>query len=329
MKSGRLLSVGALAILLLGMSPAFAASPGSNLSLTMNGAILDSGTQSYYHTGGQLVQAVIGGVPLTDSHAKLDYSLHATISELAVSGSAEFDLVAHSSPGTFYEVKGDAVIGDMVPAESFPLGCTPGVDCTSGIPGLFLGEASILVQLCHGDPHAAQCQVEFQESVPMSFESAFLNPFGGPIFMASDDGAVFIEADYTASRVTWTGIQLGGAISGSLAGTPVTGGFQMIVNATEDLKGGYELDRGSIAFASSTAAVNAAGTFTGSSTIPAGTPCPSSLGFPPGTCQITGFSSAGTFAQTNSLGGSIVGKYSTAWIAPAVAFTSTVQAKVK
>jgi len=162
----------------------------------------------------------------------------------------------------------------------------------------------------------------------MTFESAFLNPFGGPIFMASDDGAIFIVASYFQSRVTWTGIQLGGTITGSLAESSVAGVFQMTVSAIEDLRAGYELDHGTIAFQSSNPAVSAAGSFVGRSTIPAGSPCPSSLGFPAGTCQITGFDSAGVFSQTNSLGGMIVGKYATTWSAPAVAFTSQVQAIV-
>ena len=329
MKSGRLLAVGAILLLFAAASPAFASSPPNNLSLSMSGAILDSGSQTYSHTGGQLVAAVIGGVSVTDSHAVLHYSLKASVSELTVSGSAEFSLLTHDSHGTFYDVQGTAEINGMVAAESFPLGCTPGVDCASGIPGLFLGTASVEVQSCHGNPNAGHCDTLLSETVPMSFESAFLNPFGGPIFMATADNAVFIESDYSASRVTWTGIQLGGTLSGNLAGSPVSGNFLMTVSAFEDLRAGYEIDHGSIAFLSGNPAVNAAGTFAGLSKIPAGSPCPDSLGFPPGTCQITGFNSAGIFYQTNSLGGSMVGRYSTSWIAPAVAFTSTVSATVK
>ena len=327
MRLGRAFALSGLIILLAGAAPAFAANPHSSLSLTMTGMILDSGTQSYYHTGGNLVVAVIGGSELTSASSVLHYALHATVSELTVSGTASFELNAVDAKGSHFVVSGEATIDGMVPAESFPLGCT--TDCTSGIPGVFTGVATLEAQQCQGAEEAGHCVELLQETVPMIFESAFLNPFGGPIFMQSVDNAVYIESTYSQSRVIWTGIQLGGTILGSLAGSPVAGTFGMIVNATEDLRGGYELDHGTIAFSSSNPAVTALGTFVGRSTIPAGLPCDPSLGFPPGTCQITGFSSAGVFSQTNALGGSIGGTYTTQWTAPAVAFTSTVAATLK
>src|SRR5579863_6589727 len=261
MKYGRTLAIGALMLMLLGASPAMAASPQSHLSLTLNGAILDSGSQTYYHTGGNLVEAVIGGVPLSPSGSVFHYSLHAVVSELAVTGYANFSLAAVGKDGGQFFVQGSAPIDSMTPAESFPLGCTPGVDCTSGIPGLFSGTANVVVEECHGDYHSGHCSTLLQESVGMSFESAFLNPFGGPIFMASQDQAIFIVAGYTQSRVTWAGIQLGGAMSGSLAGSPVSGNFLMTVSATEDLRAGYELDHGTIAFVSGNPALVASGDF--------------------------------------------------------------------
>ncbi len=316
-------------LLLIGSSPALAASPPSNLSLTMSGAILDSGSQNYSHFGGNLVAAVIGGVPVDPKSSVLHFSLQATIAELTVSGSASFSLVSKGPAGTQLVVQGSAPIDGMIAAESFPLGCTPGVDCTSGIPGVFTGTANVQVLQCHGSSNSGSCATLLQESVPMSFESAFLNPFGGPIFMATADNAVFIEAGYSQARVSWGAIQLGGEFEGSLGGTPVSGEFLMTVSAAEDLAAGYELDHGTISFLSDNPAVAASGTFVGRSTIPSGTACPPELGFPPGTCQITGFNSAGVFAQTNSLGGSIFGKYVTDWLAPAVAFTTTVSATVK
>ncbi len=329
MKAVRVLVVGAMLLLLGGGAPAFASSPHSGLSLTLNGAIFDSGSQSYYHTGGHLVEAVIGGVPVEAFHANLHYSLQAEVSELTVSGWASFSLVGQNPHGSQLVVNGSAELDGMIPAETFPLGCTFGSDCTSAIPGMFIGEANVMVQECQGNADAGRCDVLLTETVPMSFESAFLNPFGGPIFMASSDEAIFIVADYSQSRVTWAGIQLGGTMAGSLAGGPVAGSFLMTVSATEDLRAGYELDHGSIVFVSDNPAVNAEGEFVGRSTIPAGVPCPAGLDFPEGTCQITGFESAGVFSQTNSLGEMIAGDYSTVWTSPAVAFTSTVQATVK
>ena len=197
-----------------------------------------------------------------------------------------------------------------------------GVDCTSAIPAVFTGTASVTV--------TEGKNVVSQLSLPMSFESAFLNPFGGPIVMASDGREIFVIATYTQARVTWTGIQLGGVASGHLAGNPVSGMFAMNVAATEDLRGGYELDSGTITFfGMSDASLNATGSFNGRSTIPPGVPCPTNDQLPPGTCQLTGFNSNGVFTQHAATGGSIVGKYSTVWIVPAVAFTAQVTASVK
>jgi hypothetical protein len=167
-------------------------------------------------------------------------------------------------------------------------------------------------------------------TLPMQFESAFLNPFGGPIFLASSGGEIFVVSTYSEARVTWTGTQLGGAVAGSLAGNPVAGSFGMTVNAVEDLKNGVEEDQGTIAFLGmSDPSLNAAGQFEGSSIIPAGSDCSAAFGLPPGTCQLTGFSSQGEFSQSAALGGSIHGEYSTQWTVPAVAFTSTVSATLK
>jgi hypothetical protein len=293
----------------------------------MSGAILDAGTSFYSHKGGQLVSAAILGTPVDLSNSEIEYSLDATISGLTASGAASFKLET-DSPGGFHTfTTGSASIVGMLPAEQFPLGCTLGVDCTSAIPGAFLGAADIKIVTCHGDMEDGQCGTAQEFVSPMTFESAFLNPFGGPIFMATDGGEVFIVADYTAARVTWTGIQLGGTVSGSLAGSPVSGLFAMNVAAVEDLKGGSEVDSGSIMFVGmSDPTLNAAGQFTGLSIIPAGTPCPASIPFPPGTCQLTGFTSSGDFSQTTALGHAIAGHYNTVWIVPAVAFSSTISA---
>ncbi len=329
MNPGRVVGIAGVLLLLVGTSPALAASPKGNLSLTLTGAILDSGSQSYYHTGGQLVSAFVLGQPVAPPNTVLHYSLQATINGLVVDGSAEFSLVATERNGTHLVVTGSAPIDGMMAAEQFPLGCPGTGPCNSAIPGVFTGVAEVEVQLCHGADDSGNCTDLLEESVPMLFESAFLNPFGGPIFMATSDDLVAIVATYSQSRVTWAGIQLGGIVSGSLAGSPVSGEFAMTVSATEDLRAGYELDHGTIAFSTNNAAVTAVGTFVGRSTIPAGEACPTEMGFPPGTCQITGFSSAGVFSQTNSLGGSVLGKYSTLWMAPAVAFDSMVTATVK
>jgi len=338
---GKIAVAAGLLVLLIGATPAFADSPHNNLSLTLSGAILSAGNESYSHSGGQVVAAVLYGHNLNPSNTVIHYALSATVSGLAVKGYAVFHIESMLHDGSHVTVNGIAKIGGMVPAESFPLGCTVGVDCTSGIPGAFLGVAAVNISYCHGQSDNSQgndndnnngnnnCQSQSAD-LPMEFESAFLNPFGGPIVMASDGGEIQVIATYSQARVTWTGTQLGGTAQGSLAGSPVAGLFGMNVSAVEDLKGGFELDHGTIAFADMTnPAVDGIGGFVGKSTIPPGTPCPPELGFPPGTCQLTGFASMGLFGMSTFEGGSIHGTYNTQWIVPAVAFTSTVSATLK
>jgi len=283
------------------------------------------------------------GQAIDPSASSISYYLPAHISGLNVQGTASFTITTTAGDGSSTIVKGSALLGGMIPAETFPLGCTYGVDCTSGIPGIFLGMASVTVQACppqsssggHGSGFgwggfghkSTGCTDVSHLTLPMQFESAFLNPFGGPIFMASEGGEIFVVSTYAESRVTWAGIQLGGTASGSLAGSPVSGGFGMTVYAVEDLVAGTEYEVGSISLVGmNPSTLNAAGHFLGKSTIPPGVACPDSLGFPPGTCQLTGFSSAGAFSMLTQSKGTIMGTYSTTWTVPAVAFTSSVSA---
>jgi hypothetical protein len=326
----KVLAAAGLLLLLAGSSPAFASSPHGSLSLTMNGIILSSGAEDYYHTGGQVLAGSVLGQALDPSRSTTHFSVSATVSGVDVSGAATFTISQNGPGGTHTQVDGVAVIGGMVPAEQFPLGCVMGTNCTSAIPGVFLGAASVTITVCHGSSSAGACSVNEELALPMEFESAFLDPHGGPILMSSLGGEVTLVSTYSQARVQWSGTELGGVVSGSLSGSPVAGYFSMNVSATEDLAAGYELDKGSIAFfGMSNPALDAYGTFTGRSTIPLGTPCPAELGFPPGTCQVTGFSSSGVFSQSTALGGSVTGSYATTWIAPAVAFTSVVSAVLK
>jgi hypothetical protein len=362
MKTAKIAIVLAMLFLLVGSSPVFAEDnhhdSQPNLTLTLSGGILDSGTQHYSHSGGELAALFVNGVPVDISSAHLEYSLQAVISGFAVQGQATFSLAYSDSTGANVQIDGSAPISDMMPAEYFPFTCTPTVDCTSGIPGLFMGAATLNTQTCqangqpqgdgdesqtngdnsytgqdnsdHGDGENSNACVQASSVLPMQFESAFLNPFGGPIFMATGDNSLIIVATYDHARVTWDGIQMGGSVSGVLSGTPVTGSFSQVVSASEDLMRGHESERGTITFSGmSNPLLNAAGKFSGESTIPQGFDCSGLLGFPPGTCQITGFHSDGHFSQTNGLGNRIKGDYSVEWTAPAVAFTSTVTATFK
>jgi hypothetical protein len=355
MKAAKVVVAIFLLLLLAGTSPVFAEDSHhdshQDISLTLSGAILDSGTQHYSHSGGELVAAMVGGNPILDQSAESHFSLHAVVSGLTVQGSAEFSLEYTDSTGAHVKIHGSAPIGDMIPAEAFPLGCNPAAtptDCLSGIPGVFVGIASVTTHTCQvdiqsqGDGDHSQnggddsnngdnsntC-TKTSDIMAMDFESAFLNPFGGPILMSSIDGSFMIIASYDHARVTWDGIQMGGTVTGQLSGKPVTGTFAQVVSATEDLKAGHESERGTIAFAGmSDPTLNAAGKFSGRSTIPAGVDCGLPM-FPPGTCQITGFHSDGHFSQTNGSGERIKGEYDVEWTAPAVMFTGTVTATLK
>ncbi|HEV2225839.1 MAG TPA: hypothetical protein VGR56_03430 [Nitrososphaerales archaeon] len=363
MKTVKVAIVFAMLFLLVGSSPVFAEDnhQDQNLSLTLSGGILDSGTQHYSHSGGELAAVLVGGVPMDTSSAHLEYSLDAVITGLAVQGQATFSLSYLDSTGALVQIDGSAPINGMIPAEFFPFTCTnpdgtPTADCSSGIPGLFNGMATINMQTCQGrgqsegdgqsqgqgdqstsvrdnsdneGDNANNCQQLPLTTIPMQFESAFLNPFGGPIFMATGDSSLIIVASYDRARVTWDGIQMGGSVVGQLSGNPVTGSFAQVVSATEDLKRGHESERGTIAFVGmSDATLNAAGKFSGESTIPQqGIDCSSMTGLP-GTCLITGFHSDGHFSQKNALGNRIKGDYSVEWTTPAIAFTSTVTANL-
>jgi hypothetical protein len=160
----------------------------------------------------------------------------------------------------------------------------------------------------------------------MEFESAYLNPFGGPILMMSLDGMTSIVSTYSQASIVWKGIQLGGFVTGTLDNQPVGGGFAMTVNAHEDLLAGTESEEGSISLVGmNPSSLNANGHFEGQSTIPAGSPC--GAPFPDGTCQVTGLNSQGSFSMHSS-GGDIDGSYSITWNAPAFSFAGIASATV-
>ncbi len=315
-----------VAVLLVGANAGYAAtgSPPQPLSLLLSGAVLSSGEQSYSFQGGNLVFGELLGVPVDITTAVLHYDLSAAVSGLTVEGGgvAHFALTAKGSGGAHTDLQADITIDGMVPAVGLPIGCTFGVGCTSEIPALFSGGGSAIVTTGH---------VSFSIPIHMTFESPYLNPFGGPIFIKSDGGEVFVIATYSQARIVWNDILVGGLVSGTLSGRSVLGSFGMVVSSTEDLKAGYELDHGTIGFtlAISAATLDALGTFSGRSTIPPGVPCPAALGFPAGTCTITGLLSSGVFSQSTALGSTIMGKYLTTWMAPAVAFGSVVTATLK
>jgi hypothetical protein len=228
-----------------------------------------------------------------------------------------------------------------------PPGCTFGVDCTSAVPLFYLGSSSVTMETCtgqnlgshHGDHSWGRdgndgegngCSVVFSGDLPMQYESAYLNPFGGPVLFESQGGEVMVVAAYSQAKIDWNGSQLGGVATGTLDGNAVFGGFSMTVNAHEDLVAGTESESGSIALVGMVpTSLNADGRFRGHSTFSplGGIDCAASMGLPEGTCTLTGLSSSGSFSM-HSDGGKIRGSYSTQWGTPAFAFSSTVSAAV-
>jgi hypothetical protein len=337
--AGTLLVLSVLAL----SAPAYADQHHSNLSLTFDGVVLAAGDQSYSHEAHTLVSGMILGQLVDPSQATLEYGVQAHVSGLSVSGEASFDLAINNPDGSVTKVTGEAPITDMVTPILLPLGCT-GTSCQSTIPAAYLGLASVSIQTCSHQEHShsgdhvqvregddgenSGCSAPTNLSLPMQFESAYMNPFGGPIVFASSGNEIIIAATYSEATIDWSGSQLGGAATGTLDGSAAFGGFTMTVNAHEDLVAGTESESGSIALVGMfPTSLNANGNFRGHSTFGPGTACDPSLGLPVGTCQITGLSSSGSFSMHGS-GGNIRGSYTTLWTAPAIAFTSSVSATV-
>jgi len=304
----------AIPLLLVGSAAAYSTSSQS-VSLSLAGGVVSPGVQSYSIRGGQLAEAWILGSPVSPWNSYLQYSLNAVVSGLTVTGTASFFIMNQTSHWSPTEVKGTIVLDAMTPAVFFPLGCTPGVSCTSEIPALFNGTGTVTF---YSGGSATTL------SLNMGFESAYLNPFGGPIFFASSGGEIIVVAGYSQARIQWTDVQMGGVAVGTFGGSPVSGAFGMLVNSSEDLRSGFEVDQGVISFfGMSNSALDGVGAFFGHSIIPSGSAvaCP---GFPPGTCNLTGLQSSGFFSMTTASGGSILGQYSTTWATPAVAFSSNI-----
>ena len=291
--------------------------PPPTISLNLTGGVLSPGVQAYSLRGGQLVAAWILGTSVNPMDSILHYNLSAVVSGLTATGTASFDLKTRTSHRSYTEAKGTFEIDSMTPAVLFPLGCTAYLNCTSAIPALFNGTGTVTVS---SDSGVATM------SLSMGFESAYLNPFGGPIFFVSNSSEVLVIADYSQARVQWTDVQMGGIAAGTFGAAPVSGSFGMLVNSSEDLRTGIEMDQGAIYFfGMSNPAVNGFGTFIGHSTIPKGSSvaCP---GFPSGTCNLTGLKSSGVFSMTMDSGGVFTGRYTTVWATPAVVFSSNISA---
>lgn len=325
------------------------------LNIGLGGLVLDSGTQQYVLAqNGRASEVILDGAPLYLASSHLSYSLTATESGLSATGSVSFDLSGNSPSGIRTDISAtNVVINGMVPAVCIsqttgpappgPNGCTFG---DSAVPAFFTGLATITVTT--SGPSSQQSSQTFP-GVPMIFESPYLNPFGGPIIIATEDALtsscpltngcplLTIVTTYNQATIDWSGVMMGGSFEGTIGSTAVSGQFMQWSQEHENLVSGVAQDSGIMTFASSYPGLNAVGTYSGISLTPhspsyacvttggtlgtcSNSDCSNSLGLPGmGVCTNTGFESQGSFNLQGQ--GSIVrGSYSTAWSVPAFAF---------
>jgi hypothetical protein len=231
-----------------------------------------------------------------------------------VAGNASIFLSGFMENGSSFTLAGSVPIIASTPAESFPVGCS--VACNSVVPAFYLGEGIFNVTVTSS----------WQTLLPMALESAFLNPFGGPIIWVSEDAnsSIVLVSTYSAAAIDWQGVRSGGTISGTLGPTPVSGLFNLTSAAHEDLFAGTETETGTMTFYGVTpSGLDASGPYSGNSTIPTtGTiDCSALTGFPD-TCTETGFSSAGSF-DLDPVTVLVQGTYKLDWAVPALTFNGT------
>lgn len=313
----------ALIVLLVVATPVFATSSAQQrVSLSIQGAIISSGIQVYQASGGQgdLVVASIQGQKVNPKTASFSYEVQAVVVGNVVQGTAQVSLSGWTKGHQPIKLSGTVALLKMTPAESFPLGCGGGsYQCTSSIPAFYNGTGSFQIS-SGGSEHV---------SIPMSFESAFLNPYGGALVFASLDvsHSIMIVANYSKATVQWSGVQTAGSITGLIQGIhdssqSVSGSFFMTTSASENLFAGTEQEHGTIAFSGvSPTILDVAGTYQGSSMIPRpGIDCSYLTNFL-GTCSLTGFQSRGNFNMADlTQRTQLTGTYSITWDVPAVAF---------
>ncbi len=326
------------------------ASSSKNLLMTVSGGVLSAGNQVYtIEESGQAISASLAGYNINQSKPmQFNYYLFADVEGLSVSGGAFFALTASLEDGRNITIVGYAVLSGEVPAVCFPSYNTSGV-CepgdTSAIPAFFLSiQYSELFITISGPHQQSSSNVEELKiiSIPMAFESAYLNPFGAPLVLGSADGfaTLLIIAPYNTGTVSWSSVVTAGQINGTYgATTSVSGVLNQVTSEQENLVSGTALDHGIITVSNMVEssnghplqALDATGRFHGASIIPkqGGIDCSASIGFPAGSglCTEYGFLSTGTFKMYGQ-NSTISGSYSTNWGIPALTFTAVSLARV-
>lgn len=308
-----------LATALAIISPsAFAAAP-TQINLGMAGIITNAGSQNYViQSGYHEVAGIVNGVPLSSAQAK--YSVEASVVGLTTSGFGSIELRAGSQ-----SLQAQILIVDEIPASVFPLAsngdsCTIG--CNSEVPLMFVGVAAITMS----DGTAM--------TLPIAIESAYWNPFGGPIVISTleDPANPFLTliVTYNVATIDWSGVQLQGVVGGTYGSEGVSGVYGLVSNSHENLVAGNEHDSGQIGFAyMSDPALNAAGTYSGNTkfNLAGSMDCSGVTGLPEGTCTSTGATSSGVFNMLGATGLKITGSFTTIWSVPSITATTSVSAR--
>ncbi len=301
------------------LSPGVAAASPQPLNMNIQGMIVGAGSQQYAIAGSHLVYGSFAGQAIS---GPISYRVDANVSGLQTSGSASITL--GSGP---QQMKVSIQISDEIPAAVFPLNpdfsnCVSG--CTSEIPVLFTGIATITT---HG---SSQPTV-----LPIGIESAYWNPFGGPIVITSLDSptnpTLLLIVTYNTATIDWSQVQLQGIVSGTFGSNAIFGGYATLTNSHENLVAGTEQDSGQIfLIGMSDSSLSAQGRLSGTTsfTLAGSQDCSSAFGLPEGTCTSTGATSSGHFQMTSTGGNKIVGSFNTAWSVPSLFTTTTAIAQV-
>jgi hypothetical protein len=327
--------LGILALVPLLIPSAVLADSGQPLSLTMTGGISSVGGQTYIlNQHGSATYALVQNQALGTTGTHLDYSLFANVHGGSVSGQADIRL-SGTSGGQQVRLQGRVTIQGMVPIEPFSDG--------SSIPSAFIGTFAGTLSV-GGTVSSVSLQV--------SLESPFINPFGGPVVVASSDGSsLVLVSGYQSAKIIYSNVQVFTlTVTGTVGTTPVSAGTATLTTwAVEDLGAGTETEVGSIAFMGMTPSfLDSKGFYFGKSVIPGPANCLTTYGFAPctvdctsglnillglpsldltklpgGLCTVTGFVSSGHFF-TQGQGVRISGDYSTVWDIPAVSFGVTI-----
>lgn len=306
------------------------------LSLKTSGQVLNVASQQYFiNQSGAFVSATFPGYSI--SSGTINYALNASVTGETITGQVSFNLNGSLSGGGTITISSTSdPLSAMIAAVCLPNYDTPstGGGCqandTSAVPAFFVGFARMQVTSSTGN--------RILSNVEMMFESAYLNPYGSPIVIASADSSIVVITAYTQATVTWSGAFEAGSINGSFGSTAISGQFSQNSTEQENLVSAIAKDSGTMTFSnvidangSAITSLDASGTYTGNSSIPlAGSyDCSAEIGFPAGSgvCTQTGFQSSGNF-NLQSQSYSVMGNYSSTWGTPAFGYSGKANATV-